>query len=340
MNLKVLEKSRKLLVQVMGQEDFDKFMEDGKIEVKHYIDDEAGRPREVVYELDQDARVYNKTKSQSYCIEPICPDNLPLHDQLAIKYGYLKNNIKRVEEVANKRGTTPYETPRNHGILEGLSNALRMRIAGTDDTEIGFATRIRHYGAMPSAVFSAPRPAGYSEYVEYLEGMGWRRSQITLDEHNNRIVTVDNANRNCNGQVIDVRCPAGQKISIMGVQQVSMRADARTAHSFRARLADEEDNEIPYSTCISIRKEKTTEAIIQIARLFYSDINLTLEPRGSSPDRPLESLRLKTDDQQYRFRQGIELNGEDHLKLYAIDCESNIVARNCRFALDCDLWCM
>lgn len=33
--LKVLEKSRKLLVQVMGQEDFDKFIEDGKIEVRH-----------------------------------------------------------------------------------------------------------------------------------------------------------------------------------------------------------------------------------------------------------------------------------------------------------------
>lgn len=323
----------------MGQRDFDKFTENGKIEIKH------GKGKdEQIYELDQDARVYNKTKSQSYCIEPICPDNLPLHDQLAIKYGYLKNNIKRVEEVANKRGTTPYETPRNHGIPEGISNALRMRIAGTDDTEIGFATRMprRHYGAMPSyaAMPSVPHSVGYNEYVGYLEGMGWTRRQITLDEHNNRIVTVDNANRNCNGQVIDVRCLAGQKISIMGVQQVSMGADARIVHSFRSRLADEEDNEIPYSTCISIRKEKTTEAIIQIARLFYSDINLTLEPRGSSPDRPLESLRLKTDDQQYRFRQGIELNGEEHLKLYAIDCESNIVARNCRFALDCDIWTM
>lgn len=317
----------------MGQRDFDKFTENGKIEIKH-----GKGKEEVIYELDQDARVYNKTKNQSYCIEPICPDNLPLHDQLAIKYGYLKNNIKRVEEVANKRNTAHREPIRNHGILEGISNALRMRVTGTGDTEIDFTTRTRQrrYGTMPSAVFSAPRPAGYNEYVEYLEGMGWRRSQITLDEHNNRIVTVDNANINSNGQVIDVRCPAGQKISIMGVQQLPPGTDARMAHSFRARLADEEDNEILYDTKISIRKEKTSEEIVQVARLFYADINLTTRPNLDSPD----ILSYKTDDQQYKFRQGIELNGEDHLKLYAENCESDIVARNCMFAMDCDLWCM
>lgn len=320
-------------MQVMGQEDFDKFMEDGKIEIKH-----GEGKNEVVYELDQDARVYNKTKQQSYCIEPISPSDLPLHDQLAIRYSYLKNNIKRVEEVANKRSTVPYEIQRNplgSGIIDGFFNALRIRAAGTGDIE-PYLHHLRqpHQGDIPH------RPAGYNEYVEYLEGMGWRRSQITLDEHYNRIVTVDNANRNSNGQVIDIRCPAGQRISIMGVQQVPTGADARIAHSFRARLANEEDNEIPYNTRISITKEKTTEEIVQLARLFYSDINLTFEPEGSSPDRPLESLRLKTDDQQYKFRQGIELNGEDHLKLHAIDCESNIVARNCRFALDCDIWTM
>lgn len=329
MNLKVLEKSRKLLIQVMGQQSFDKFMEDGKIEIKHYIDDEAGRPREVVYELDQDARIYNKTKNQSYCIEPICPDNLPLHDQLAIRYGYLKNNIKRVEEVANKRSTVPHETPRNHGILEGIS-ALRMRVAEAGNVDI--ESRQRRYEFMPSH----PRSAGYNEYVEYLEGMGWRRSQITLDEHNNRIVTVDSANRNSNGQVIDVRCPAGQKISIMGTQQVQRGADARTAHSFRARLANEEDNEIPYDTRIRITKEKISEEIIQVARLFYADINLTTRPNLNSPDL----LSYKTDDQQHKFKQGIELNGQDHLKLYVENCESDIVARNCRFALECDIWTM
>lgn len=328
MNLKVLEKSRKLLVQVMGQEDFDKFMEDGKIEIRH-----GKGKEEVIYELDQDARVYNKTKSQSYCIEPICPDNLPLHDQLAIRYGYLKNNIKRVEEVANKRNTAPREPIRNplgSGIIDGFFNTLRIRTAGTGDVDT--ITRANRHGAMQDR----PRSAGYNEYVAYLEGMGWTRSQITLDEHHNRIVTVDNASRNSNGRVIDVRCPIGQKISIMGMQQVPTGADARIAHSFRARLADEEDNEIPYDTLIRITKEKVSEEIIQIARLFYADINLTTIPNLDSPD----VLSYKTDDQWHRFGQGIELNGQERLKLYVIDCESNIIARNCRFVLDCDIWTM
>lgn len=344
MNLKVLEKSRKLLVQVMGQEDFDKFMEDGKIEIKHYIDDEAGRPREVVYELDQDARVYNRTKSESYCIEPIAPSDLPLHDQLAIKYSYLKNNIKRVEEVANKRSTAPYRHPGTPGVdmidrqrrFGTMPSPFTMRIAGTNDTELSLGTRDRRFGFMDPTP-SIPRRSDYNEYITYLEHMGLRRNQITLDERNTRISTINNINninRNSNVEVIDIRCPAGQRISIMGVQQIAQGADTRTAHALRAKFADEEGREIPYDTHISIRKERVTEDIVQLARSFYSDISPTLRPTLG----PIDIPSYKTDDQWYRFRQGVELNGEDHLKLYVENCESNISARHCKFALDCDIW--
>jgi hypothetical protein len=178
MDLKVVEKSRKLLVQVMGQEDYDKFIEDGKIEIVHG----AGNDK-VVYELDQDARVFNKTKSESYCIETIAPDSLPIHDILAIKYAYLKNNIKCVEEVANKRSVN------------------------------------------------------------------------------------------------------------------------------------------------------TTPVIL--ARPFYSDINLTTKSNSDLVDSPLS---YKNDDQWFRFRQGIELNGQERLRVYTIDCETDICARNIRMTLDCDIW--
>lgn len=342
MNLKVLEKSRKLLVQVMGQEDFDKFMEDGKIEIKH-----GKGKEEVIYELDQDARVYNKTKQQSYCIEPISPSDLPLHDQLAIRYSYLKNNIKRVEEVANKRSTAPYRHPGTPGIIDGLNNELIRRqerqrrfgamptvqFAGSNDTEIGIRTH--RFGFM-SPTPSIPRRSDYNEYITYLEHMGWSRSQVTLDERNTRISTINNVNRNSNVEVIDIRCPAGQRISIMGVQQIAQDADTRIVHALRAKFADEEGHEIPYDTRISIRKERATEDVILLARSFYSDISPTLRPTLGSIDTP----SYKTDNQWYRFRQGIELNGEDHLKLYAENCESNISARRCKFALDCDFWSM
>ena len=49
----------------------------------------------------------------------------------------------------------------------------------------------------------------YSQYVEHLESMGWRRSQLTLDEKNTRIVTTTGLTVATTGAVIDVRCPAG-----------------------------------------------------------------------------------------------------------------------------------
>lgn len=326
MKLKVLEKSRKLLVQVMGQEDFDKFVENEKIEIKH-----GEGKNEIIYELDQDARVFNKTKSQSYCIEPIVSDNLPLHDQLAIKYSYLKNNIKKVEEVANKRNTGQYEVRspvnfdaetrrRQYGAMTGQ---LHLRFADTSENELGLTGRIR-------------QGPSYDDYVIYLESRDWRRSQITLDEYNVRLLTVNSVNRNCTGQVIDIRCPAGQKISIMGTQQVPIGADARIAHTLRARFADEQENEIPYNTHVQIIKEKPSGETIQLARLFYSDINLTLKHQSC----PSDILTYKTDDQWYRFRQGIELNGEEHLILSVENRESDIAARCCRLAIDCDLWVM
>lgn len=318
MDLKIIEKSRKLLIQVMGQKDFDKFIENGKIEVVHGEGDDK-----IVYELDQDARVFNRSKQQSYCIEPICQDDLPVHDQLAIKYAYLKNNIKRVEEVANKRNTAPVErTP-----TRGLFHDLRIRLAGTGDTEL--QTRQRRYGQMTPRV-----GVSYDNYVEYMEDLGWRRSQLTVDEHNTHIISTYDVNSNCTGQIIDFRCPAGQKMTIMGKQQVPLGGDYRTAHTFRARISDENDIELPLQTKIRIVKENSTESVIQLARLFYGDISLTAQ-QSDDPRHP----RLKTDDQWFRFLQGIELNGEEHLRVYIINSERNILARNIRMALDCDMWC-
>lgn len=318
MDLKVIEKSRKLLIQVMGQENFEKFIEDGKIQITH--DDQ-------VYELDQDARVYNRTKQESYCIEPLCGNDLPVHDQIAIKFAYLKNNIKCVEEVANKRSTSPVRQV--HMGFQGL----RMRLAGTNDTELRPEIRETRYGNM-----EAPRHVGYDSYVEYMEEFGWRRSQITLDERNTRIATIYDVNRNTShNPVIDITCPAGQKISIMGIQQLPAGCDLRTAHAFRARFANSNDSEIPYETRIRITKERTSGNVVQLASLFYLDINLTTKSNSDLENSPLS---YKTDDQWYRFRQGIEFNGEDHLKLYVDNCETDICARNCRLAIDLDLWSM
>ena len=166
-------------------------------------------------------------------------------------------------------------------------------------------------------IFGMPGVAAkpdYSAYVDYMESLGWRRSQLTLDEKNTRIVTVSSNTVNTTGAIIDIRCPAGQKMSIMGTQQIVRGADARTAHALRLRFAGTSDVEINQKTKIRITKEKTTEDVVQLARVFYQDVSMTKQRviAGTAAGALAGDL-FKDDSLWYRFKQGVELNGEEHL---------------------------
>lgn len=183
----------------------------------------------------------------------------------------------------------------------------------------------------------------YSAYVEYLESLGWRRSQLTLDEQNARIVTRTGVAVATTGAVIDVRCPAGQKMSVMGTQQVQRGADARTAHALRIRLAGTADVEISQFTKIRLTKEKTTEDIVQLARVFYADVSMIKQLNTGIGGTAL----LKDDALWYRFKQGIELNGEEHFFVYVVAetptggpnlPDIAVELTHVKFALDIDMW--
>lgn len=191
---------------------------------------------------------------------------------------------------------------------------------------------------------SAPLVAkpDYTSYVDYLEARGWRREQLTLDELNTNLVTLFGVAANATGVALDIRAPAGQKISIMGTQQIPRGADARSAHAVRIRFADSSDNELAFNTKIRVTKEKTSEAIVQLARVFYADINLTKIPGGGSAT----TTQYKTDLEWYRFKQGVELNGEQHMRVYIINTVGTVTsttavaidANHTKFAMDLDLW--
>lgn len=176
--------------------------------------------------------------------------------------------------------------------------------------------------------------ARYDDYVAYLESKGWRREQLTIDELNTNIVTTQIVTAATTAWAVDVRAPAGQKITLMGTQQVSAGADARTAHSLRVRFSDSFDGaEIAFRTKVRITKEKSSEAVIQLARPFYSDINGTKQEVGASG-----GVIYKTDQEWYRFKQGVELNGEQRLRIYVVEPNLTITAAAVSFAMDCDLW--
>lgn len=138
----------------------------------------------------------------------------------------------------------------------------------------------------------------YSSYVEYVENvLGGRREQITLDENYTKIVTRADVLGGGTGPFIDIRCPAGQKFSIMGTQQIVRGADARTAHSLRIRSANSTDVEIGFGNKIRLTKEGITDSITNLARVYYGDVSL-IKNFGALN---LATTTLKTDLEWYRF---------------------------------------
>lgn len=175
----------------------------------------------------------------------------------------------------------------------------------------------------------------YSAYVDYVENiLGGRREQITIDENYTKIVTLSSVAAGGSGTFIDIRCPAGQKFSIMGTQQIVRGADARTAHALRMRLANSIDTEIGLFNKIRATKEGITDSVTNLWRVFYADVNLAKNAAVNAD--------LKTDLEWYRYKQGVELNGEQHLIFAAIllgaaDSIDGVVA-HLKFAQDVDVW--
>lgn len=183
----------------------------------------------------------------------------------------------------------------------------------------------------------------YTQYVEYMEGLGWRRSQVTLNQNYAKIVTVAGAAVATTANIVDIRVPAGQKMSIMGTQQIARGADARTAHALRVRFAGTSDAEISLLTTVRLTKEKTVDDVVQLHRGFYLDISYTKQNLLAAANNTL----YKTDPEWYRFKQGIEFNGEEHFIISTIAetptggpnlPDIAIEATHVKFALDTDFF--
>ncbi len=60
----------------------------------------------------------------------------------------------------------------------------------------------------------------YLKYVEYLENSNYIRERITIYENLSSIVTINNLKMSDEGTVIDVVCPPGRIISVMGTKSI------------------------------------------------------------------------------------------------------------------------
>jgi hypothetical protein len=290
----------------MGKEKFDKLQQDGKIEIE-VVNKLNGN---TIYELHSNGQVINKTKNQSYCIVADRSD-YPIADMVAIKYAHLVYNNELAEKVANKTHLYSGVTDRANGrpVPVAYSDFIH------DMEQRGWNRQQHNLDDTPNGT------PWYGEYVDYLSGRGWHRELMVIDQNNTNIATTWSIFKDTTHNIVDVRCPAGMKMSIMGTKQIPRGADMRVAYSLGLYITDENGEEIQDDTKIRITKIKPSEAVVQLARIFYQDIKMTQDGETS-----------------YRFIQGIEMNGQEHLVVYLINSPKNIPSENVRFKMEADLW--
>lgn len=97
--------------------------------------------------------------------------------------------------------------------------------------------------------------------------------------------------------------------------------EKRVAYSLGLYITDGNGEEILCDTKIRITKVKPSEAVIQLARIFYQDIKMTQDGETS-----------------YRFIQGIETNGQEHIVVHVINASKDIPAENIKFKMEADIW--
>lgn len=226
----------------------------------------------------------------------IIPDrsDYPNYDVIAIKYCWLKYGVRTVERVANRTRLSTLST----GQLSG-------------------------------------RDIGYAGFIDMMEQRGWRREQLSIDEYNTNLVTTNNVEAGTtNNSIIDIRCPAGRSMTMMGVEQIPNGIGLEAAHKIVLDIRDIDGVEIPPYTRIRIAKIKLSETVVQLVIDSYSVFS-----SNKTIATGIGTVRVsKADNELYRWRRGVMLNGEEHLQIYIINSEVKIPRGNVKFTIDMDFW--
>lgn len=164
----------------------------------------------------------------------------------------------------------------------------------------------------------------YIDYVKYLQDKGYTIEKMNIDEKS-EIITITSLAKGSIGTVVDVRCPSGHKIIIPGREQLQ-----ENAYNLNAVFADKDNIEIAPDIRIRIIKEKISQEITIVETMFYKDIT-TMRYLKTLPNE------IKSEDECYKFGQGIEIGPEQHLRIDVIMPDVNIDTPNVKFSLDIDL---
>lgn len=166
------------------------------------------------------------------------------------------------------------------------------------------------------------KEAPYDYYLEYLKEQGWFCNTINLS--NLSSVTKYSLEKDKYGLFLDIRCPAGKKLVFPGIKQFNFDIKHFSEYpnlygrpySFSLICKDKKGNELDYNRVIRIEKVITSEVIINITNELYGDLNIKYNEK------------YKKLNERFYFKDGFELNGEEHLMLYTkpdIDIDCNYI---------------
>lgn len=280
------QKAREFLRQVMGDDVFNKFIKDRKIEIQS---------NNITYELYDDGRVINKSTNQKYCLVPDRSD-YPNFDVIAIKFAWIKYGQKTVDKVANK---------------------TNIEILRPDD----------YHRQEDNTI-------GYAAFVDYMESNGWFRSQLTIDEYNTNLVATHSIERGTTGTAIEIRCPAGSNITMMGINQIPPGEDLMSASTIALRFSDDSDIEISGDTGLIIDRIRLSQQPNVYIRGPYSLFSLTRQIGNEK-----YGIRAyKSQDEWYRWLHGHHLMGEDTLRIHVVNSPIEIHRENIKICMDIDFW--
>lgn len=167
----------------------------------------------------------------------------------------------------------------------------------------------------------------YPKYIEFREQNEFTRENIKIHEYLSALVTTNSLNACNEGIVIDIVCPAGRIISIIGKDSLPI-GYKESPHPFELKLASSDGIELDPDTDIRIFKYTVFKKRTEICNMKYRDVSML-----NYSDTP-NLFKMYSD--LYRFDQGIELKGEDHLRISVIGPNIDINIR--KFNLGADLW--
>jgi hypothetical protein len=183
------------------------------------------------------------------------------------------------------------------------------------------------------------RPS-YMNYMEYNEGLEWKRENINIDEKSEivRVLKPKNDPENkslADKLLIDVKFPLGYMFSIAGRGQIENAKEFDQLFTLSIKVQNNNKKELNPESRIFIHKEKEIDDyltnVVRLESPFYKDVSInSFYKEGKNS--------IKTTDKLYKFGQGVEFKGDEHLRIYVVDSDIDISPEDIELNINLDKW--